>query len=83
MKWNHRLVQMNRNQAAEPWVQVMETFYNNDGSIAGFTDPCLGSEHPEQIPSILRRMLDDISKQPDVLGVEDAIGFKHEDEVPF
>jgi hypothetical protein len=79
MKWNHRLVQMNRNQASEPWVQVMETFYNDDGSVAGFTDPCLGSEHPEQIASILRRMLDDLAKNPDVLSAEDCVGFKHEE----
>jgi hypothetical protein len=79
MKWNHRLVHMNRNQAVEPWVQVMETFYNDDGSIAGFADPCLGSEYPDQIASILRRMLDDITKHPDVLDVEDAVGFKHEE----
>lgn len=79
MKWNHRLVHMNQNQAVEPWVQVMETFYNEDGSVAGFTDPCLGSEYPEQIASILRRMLDDISKNPDVLSVEDCVGFKHEE----
>ncbi len=79
MKWNHRLVQTNRNQAVEPFVQVMETFYNYDGSIAGFTDPCLGSEYPEQIQSILRRMLDDITQNPDVLYIEDAVGFKHEE----
>lgn len=76
MKWNHRLVQMHRNPASDPWVQVMETFYNDDGSIAGFTDPCLGSEYPGQIESLLQRMLDDIKRNPDVLQFDDPVGFK-------
>lgn len=78
MKWNHRLVHMNGNQMVEPWVQIMETYYNDDGSVAGFTEVCLGSEYPGQIPEILKRMLDDITRNPDVLSYDSATGFKQE-----
>lgn len=83
MTWNHRLVQMHRNRALDEWVQVMETFYNKDGSIAGFTEVCLGSEYPGQIEGILQRMIDDIKRNPDVLQLDDAVGFKSDEHAPF
>lgn len=76
MKWNHRLVQMHRNPDIDPWVQLMETYYNDDGSIAGFTEVCLGSEYPDQIITILQRMIDDVKRNSDVLQLDDAEGFK-------
>lgn len=76
MRWNHRLVHMTQNQNVEPWVKVMETHYNHDGTIAGFSEPCLGSEYPDQIADVLRQMLNDIVRNPDVVGVDDAVGFK-------
>ena len=85
MKWNYRLVQMHRNPALDNWVQVMETFYNDDGSVAGFTEVCLGSEYPGQIPEILQRIVDDINRNSDVLQMDDAEGFKPDpdDHTPF
>lgn len=80
MKWNHRLVQMHRDPDLPPWVQVMETFYNSDGTVAGFTDACVGSEYPGQIPEILKRMIDDITRNPDVLQYDSAVGFKSDPE---
>lgn len=83
MKWNHRLVQMHRDPMMDPWVQVMECYYNDDGSIAGFTEVCLGSEYPDQITSILQRMIDDINRNSTVVQIDDAVGFKSTEEEHF
>jgi len=69
-------VQINHGLDMEPWVEVKETFYNADGSIMGFGDACLGTEYPGQMVALLQRMIDDITRNPDVLKLSDAIGPK-------
>jgi hypothetical protein len=68
MKWNHRIVHMNEGYPEEPWCEVQEVYYRDDGTIAGYSKPCLGSEYPGQIIALLERMLDDIKRNPDVVG---------------
>jgi hypothetical protein len=74
--WNHRLVQISHGLDMEPWVEIKETFYNADGSIMGFGDACLGTEYPGQMVALLQRMIDDITRNPDVLKLSDAVGPK-------
>lgn len=81
--WNHRLVQINHGLDMEPWVEVKETFYNADGSIMGFGDVCLGTEYPGQMVPLLQRMIDDITRNPDVLTFDMAVGFKDSEEAAF
>jgi hypothetical protein len=77
--WNHRLVQINHGLDMEPWVEIKETFYNPDGSIMGFSDACLGTEYPGQMVALLQRMIDDITRNPDVLTLDAAVGPKTEE----
>jgi len=83
MKWNHRLVQMHQDPDRDPWFQVMEAYYNEDGSIGGFGHICLGSEYPHQIPEVLQRILDDITRNPDVVLLDSAVGFNGKSSEPF
>lgn len=82
MGWNHRIVHTNPGDE-NPWFEVKEVYYNSDGSIAGFTDPCLGSEYPEQIIAVLQRMIDDLKRNHEPITAKDVVGFKEEDHVPF
>jgi hypothetical protein len=83
MHWNHRLVQMHQDPNLDPWVQVMEAYYNDDGSIGGFCEVCLGSEYPNQIPEVLKRILDDITRNPDVVLLDSAVGLNGKSSEPF
>lgn len=84
MYWNHRLVHMNEG-AGEPWVEVQEVYYNEDGSISGYSKPCLGSEYPGRVVELLQRMIDDIKRNPDIVKPSMIVGPDVEDDliVPF
>jgi hypothetical protein len=49
----------------------------------GFGDVCLGTEYPGQMVPLLQRMIDDITRNPDVLTLDMAVGFKDSEEVAF
>lgn len=86
MKWNYRIVHLEvASEHNDNWCAVQEVHYNDDGSVAGYCDPCLGSEYPESIPKILQRMLADIQRNPDPISKKDVVGFKDQeaDVVPF
>lgn len=83
MKWNHRLVQISADHDTGPWVEIKECYYNEDGTIAGFADACFGTEYPAQMPELLQRMLTDITKNPDVVKLSDAVGFTPEHSEHF
>lgn len=78
MNWNHRIVVTSTGE--DPYCEVQEVYYNDDGSIAGYCDARLGSEYPEQIIFILQRMIDDIKRNPSPINPEDVVGFKSSDE---
>lgn len=86
MKWNYRIVQIEQGGGgSDPFFKIMECFYNEDGSVAGLADACLGDEYPGRLESVLTMMLDDIKRNPSVLQPEDAVGFKNNPEThtPF
>ena len=74
--WNHRIVDLS--QDGEPWFCVQEVFYNDDGSIAGFSDACLGDEYKDRIIENLERMINDLKRNPDIVSRGDAKGFTHD-----
>lgn len=67
MNWNHRIVDRSASNANEPWFEVREVYYENDGSVAGHCQACLGHEDPEQIISLLQQMIDDIRRNPSIV----------------
>jgi|DEB19_MinimDraft_3_1074340.scaffolds.fasta_scaffold07002_3 hypothetical protein len=82
--WNYRIVDLSEYgyKTMEPWFEVQEVFYNDDGSIAGYSDVSVGDEHKDRIVEILQRMIDDIKRNPNVVSRGDVKGFNHE-HVPF
>lgn len=79
MKWNHRIVHMNEGRDEEPWFQIQEVYYNDDGSIAGYANPCIGDEYPSRMVEVLQCMLDDIKTNPDVVLPSKVVGSKTEE----
>jgi hypothetical protein len=78
MHWNHRIVNMSHTDGEGPWYEVREVYYEDDGSMAGHSRPCLGDEDPEQIVGILLRMTLDIQgkeiiKPPALLATQEAL----------
>ena len=76
--WNHRILGF----SGEPWFAIMETHYNDDGSVAGFTEPCLGSENPDALITLLERIIADLKANPKLLRESDRVGFS-DGEIPF
>ena len=80
--WNYRIVNLTQNPE-DPWFEVQEVFYNDDGSIAGFADAYPGDEHPERVIEVLQRMIDDIKRNPTIVTEKDCVGFATPDDLPF
>lgn len=79
MEWNHRIVNLSNTDGGGPWYEVREVYFEDDGSVVAHTRPCLGDEDPEQIVSILQRMIADIRRNsavitpPEMVATQDAV----------
>lgn len=56
MHWNYRLIDLAHENGGEPWVQIHEVFYEDDGSLMGYTPATLGSEDPTELRTTLEWM---------------------------
>lgn len=72
MHWNYRLIDMSHNNAGEPWLELHEVFYEDDGSLMGYTPVSTGSESVEDMKQTLEWMMQ-ATKEP-VLRVTDFKG---------
>ena len=55
MFWNHRVVDLSKENQGEPWLEIQEVYYNNEGKPCGYCDPCLGGESIDEIQIQIRR----------------------------
>jgi hypothetical protein len=55
MFWNHRIVDLSKDNQGEPWFEVQEVYYNSDGQPCGYCNPCLGGESIDEIQIQIRR----------------------------
>ena len=44
MHWNYRMVNIKNGNGGDPWIQICEVYYNDDGSLMGYSESCIGSE---------------------------------------
>lgn len=44
MNWNYRLVNIPSENGGDDWFELKEVYYNDDGTLMGFADACIGSE---------------------------------------
>ncbi len=56
MHWNYRLIDLSHENGNEPWVQIHEVFYEDDGSLMGYTPATLGSEDAQELATTLEWM---------------------------
>ena len=69
MTWNYRLLDRSHKNDGEPWVEIIEVYYEND-KLLGFSEPNFNAETKEEVISILQTIIKDISKQ-NVLKISD------------
>lgn len=72
MHWNYRLIDMSHDNAGEPWLALHEVFYEDDGSLMGYTPVSTGSESVEGMKQTLEWML--LATEKPVLRVTDFKG---------
>lgn len=78
MKWNNRLLDRSHLNNGEPWLEVIEVYYEDDGTPTSWCDPSINSETKEGIIRNLKRMIADIENSP-VLTLKD-FGLTEEDD---
>lgn len=69
MTWNYRLLDRSHKNDGEPWVEIVEVYYEND-KLLGFSEPSFNAETKEEVISTLKMIIKDISKQ-NVLKITD------------
>lgn len=69
MTWNYRLLDRSHKNDGEPWVEIVEVYYEND-KLLGFSEPSINAETKEEVISTLKMIIKDISKQ-NVLKISD------------
>lgn len=78
MTWNYRLLDRSHKNDGEPWVEIVEVYYEND-KLLGFSEPNINAETKEEVISILQTIIKDISKE-NVLKVSDFNMTEEEDK---
>jgi hypothetical protein len=69
MTWNYRLLDRSHKNGGEPWVEIIEVYYEND-KLLGFSEPNFNAETKEEVISTLRMIIKDISKE-NILKISD------------
>jgi hypothetical protein len=70
MTWNYRLLDRSHKNGGEPWVEIVEVYYDENNKPIGFSEPSINAETKEETISNLQTIINDISKQ-NVLKVSD------------
>ena len=69
MNWNHRIVDMSHENGGDPWFEIKEVHYENNGKIIGYADICTGDETAGVLIFCLVRMLADVMDKRVINGV--------------
>jgi len=57
MHWNYRLIDLSHENGSEPWVEIQEVFYEDDGTPSGYCAATLGSESTVTMRQTLEWMM--------------------------
>jgi hypothetical protein len=55
MHWNHRVVNMKKDNGGEDWLSIQEVYYNEAGEPCGYCDPCLGGDDLSELMTQVKR----------------------------
>jgi hypothetical protein len=81
MHWNHRILvksTLNEKNELDPWLEIVEVYYRDDGELLGFADICKGSETLAGLKAHFTRIMEAFD-QP-MLTLNDFEKDKEEDE---
>lgn len=82
MYWNHRLVNVAKDNDGEDYFQVSEVFYNDAGQPVGYTSADVSGETMEEVLLTLQRFTEAV-KHPILNAETDFIGeFEEDDDEP-
>lgn len=79
--WNYRLINRTHRNGGEPWVEIVEVYYDENGKLEGFSNPFINGETKEEVLFNLKRIIADIEDNP-VLELAE-FGRKPEDDVEY
>jgi hypothetical protein len=54
MTWEFRFVNMPSGNGGEDWFELREVYYNDDSSLMGHSNPCVGSETTRGMAQLAR-----------------------------
>lgn len=57
MYWNHRLIRFTETGDTEAFHKFAEVYYNDDGTLMGYSDPFMLSETVEGMQGLAERLL--------------------------
>ena len=52
--WGFRLIDLSDENGGDPWLELVEVHYNDEGVPVGYASPCVGSETVE----VMRQVMD-------------------------
>lgn len=78
MSWNHRVVDLTKDNEGESWFEIQEVYYNSKGQPCGYCDPCVGGESIDEIQIQIQRFTECLS-QP-ILNAETDFNNKFDGE---
>lgn len=58
MHWNHRVVNLKKDNQGEDWLCIQEVYYNEKDEPCGYCDPCLGGEDLGELMQQVKRFSD-------------------------
>ena len=76
--WNFRLIDLSGENGGDPWLELVEVHYNDEGVPVGYSSPCIGSETADS----MRQVMDwhRLALNKPVMQKADFVGkFDHED----
>lgn len=79
MFWNHRVVDMSKDNDGEPWLEIQEVYYNEKGEPSAYCDPCIGGESIDEIQIQIQRFTECLA-QPILNAEKDFVGSLVEDD---
>jgi hypothetical protein len=81
MFWNHRVVDLSKENDGEPWLEIQEVYYNEEGKPSAYGDPCVGGESIDEIQIQIQRFTECLA-QPILNAEKDFTGSLYDgDEV--
>lgn len=55
--WNHRVIRFTEPESGDVFYKFAEVFYDEDGTLVGYTDPFMWSEDAEGMQGLVDRLL--------------------------